>query len=310
MIIPDGDDHKYVLIDSNIDEERGGILLDDFLKDIKNKGLIFINTHPHNDHTRGLKSIKELVKEIWHSGHKPGKEHDDSYKEMEGVMKDIGDKNVFYLRGTCDLNTVHTDREEKSKTVKKIGDVDFQVFSPAKYVCDDIAGEDPEARSRRIHEQCGVIKFTYKDKSILLTGDSDKTAWKESIKAYYEDNLKSEVLSASHHGSRSFFKDGEDDKDVYEEHIEAIGPEYLIISAPKQKDSLHDHPHDDALDLYKKHIEEGNIFHLGVKGESVVADIDSNGNLTISDEEIDKTSESDVIFRTSGASRPYFPNAN
>lgn len=188
---------------------------------------------------------------------------------------------MYYLRGSRDINVLHTDREENSKVTRKMGEVDYQVFSPAKYVCDDIEGENPEERRKRIHEQCGVIKFTYKDKSILLTGDANKIAWKDYIVNYYGDDLKSDVLSGAHHGSRTFFKEDEDDKNVYEEHMKKIAPEYLVISAPKQKDSPHDHPHDDAMEIYKKYVKEDNIFHLGENEECVVADIDSEGRLSI-----------------------------
>jgi competence protein ComEC len=79
----------------------------------------------------------------------------------------------------------------------------------------------------------------------------------------------------------TFFKHTEEDNDVYETHIENIAPTYLIISAPKQKDSPHGHPHDDAMDLYKKHIDEDNILHLGANTESVIIDIDSHGNIEV-----------------------------
>ncbi len=115
----------------------------------------------------------------------------------------------------------------------------------------------------------------------MFTGDSDKKAWKDHITDYHKDNLPSYVLSASHHGSRTFFKDTEEDKDVYETHVEYIKPTYVIISAPKQKDSPHGHPHNDAMDLYKKHLEEDNIIHLGANVESVIVDIDSDGTIDV-----------------------------
>ena len=60
-----------------------------------------------------------------------------------------------------------------------------------------------------------------------------------------------------------------------------INPQYLIISAPKQEDSPHDHPHDDAMELYRKHVEEDGIFHLGSGPYSVIVDIDSNGGIDV-----------------------------
>src|SRR5690606_16235581 len=122
-----------------------------------------------------------------------------------------------------------------------------------------------DERNKRIHEQCGVIKFSYGNpsKSILFTGDSDKIAWKDHITNYHYDQLPSAVLSASHHGSRTFFKQDKDDAEPYEDHIEQIKPTYLIISAPRREDSPHEHPHKDAMELYEKYIDEDGIFHLG-----------------------------------------------
>lgn len=316
LIIPDENGHKYILVDSNIDEKnKESVNIEEFVKELGEDKIIFINTHPHDDHVRGVKEIKKSIREVWHSGHKPGKKYEDSFKDLESVIQKVGENNVFYLRGSNDSNILHTDREETSKTTRKIGQVDFRVFSPAKYVCDDIDDEDSEARRKRIHEQCGVIKFSYKGKSILLTGDSDKAAWRDYITKYHTDNLKSDVLSASHHGSRSFFKETEEDDDVYEKHMEEIAPEYLIISAPKQAESKHDHPHDDAVALYEKYIDAGNIFHLGKKNECVVADIDNSGNLKIGFEKNISTSSDaqrpTLIHRTSRSlSRPYNPYAN
>lgn len=55
----------------------------------------------------------------------------------------------------------------------------------------------------------------------------------------------------------------------------------MVISAPKQEDSPHGHPHDDAIELYKKHVDEVNILHLGANLESVIVDIDADGNIEV-----------------------------
>jgi len=310
LIIPDGDSHRYLLVDSNYkkdDESIEDIPL--IFKEIDRDDIIFVNTHPHKDHIAGVKEIKDCISEVWHSGHTPGKEHEDAFKELNEVIKKVGDSNVFYLRGSNDKNILYTDKEEKSKTDRKIGDVDFQVLSPAKYVCEEIDDETPEQRAKRIHEQCGVIKFIYKDKSILLTGDSDKTAWKEHITDYYKDDLKSDILSASHHGSVSFFKDKEkEDDDVYLDHMNNIKPDYLIISAPKQEDSPHEHPDDEALEIYENYVSKENTYHLGEDEKSIIIDINPNGEINIyKGGEKNKTEEEpEVIYRAKGSSRPYF----
>jgi len=289
MVIPTGStitDYIYVLVDCDLDKEPNEINLVNMFKDLFQtcgRLSVFINTHPHNDHFGGIKDIYNEINfsEVWHSNHKPGGKHKDKYKEFKYVLKEVGKENEFFLFGTNDLNKIR--KSDDTEVEKKLGEIDFQVISPAEYLCEDIEDSDADERNRRIHEQCGVIKFTYgvKAKSILLTGDSDKKAWKEHITDYHKNNLPSYVLSASHHGSRSFFKESEDDEDIYETHLENIRPTYLIISAPKQKDSPHGHPHDDALELYKRYIPEDNILHLGANVDSVIVDIDSEGNIDV-----------------------------
>lgn len=289
LVIPTGPnvaDYMYVLVDSDRDKEPNEIDLVDMFNDLfKTIGELstFINTHPHNDHIGGIKEVYDEIgfKEVWHSNHKPGGEHKEKFKDFQYVVDKVGKKNEYFLLGTNDLNKIRT--SDDKEVIKKLGLIDFQVLSPAEYLCDDIEDADADERNARIHEQCGVIKFTYgKDaKSIMITGDSDKKAWKEHITDYHKDNLSAIVLSASHHGSRTFFKETKDDKDVYETHIEHIKPTYLIVSAPKQEDSPHEHPHDDAMELYKKHIDEDGIFHLGSVPYSVIVDIDDKGNIDV-----------------------------
>jgi competence protein ComEC len=287
MTVPNGTGFEYVLIDTNIDEKNGGIDVKALLSDLTDKGdkLTFINTHPHADHTEGIKAIHEKspVTEVWHSGHKPGKGDDCAYQEMMDVIKAIGKENEFVLFGTNDSNKVRK-ADKVTEIIKKLGDIDYVVLSPAEYVADEVDGEDAATRYNRIHERSGVLKISYGGsnlKHVMITGDSDKKAWREHITDYHKAKLPCDVLSASHHGSRTFFKDSGDDEDVYETHIETMKPKHLITSAPKKDESKHGHPHDDATTLYKKHVHEDNIYHLGSKRECVIVDISKEGNIEI-----------------------------
>ena len=271
----------------NNDKKNGGINIKALMSDLIDEGdkVIFVNTHPHDDHLKGIKEVHDEISitEVWHSGHKPGKDHDEAFQEMMEVIKDIGKNNEYVLFGTNDENKVRKN-DKVTEVIKKIGDIDFIVLSPAEYVSDEIADEDPDTRYSRIHEHCAVIKFSYggrEVKSILITGDSDKTAWVEHITDYHKERLPSDILSASHHGSRTFFKENSDDEDIYEKHIEEINPLHLIISAPKQSESKHGHPHDDAINLYEKHIDKENIYHLGKNRECVIVDISKEGEIEI-----------------------------
>jgi beta-lactamase superfamily II metal-dependent hydrolase len=202
---------------------------------------------------------------------------------MKKVIDDIGTSNEYILFGTNDRNKIRKSNKE-TEVIKKIGNINFQVFSPSEYVADDIADEKQDRRYQRIHEQCAVIRFSYgssNESHIMITGDSDKKAWESHITNYHKKNLYSNILSASHHGSRTFFKESEDDENIYEEHYKNISPEYVVVSAPKQSESKHGHPHDDAINLYLKLIQKENILHLGKNLECAIVDINSFGELDI-----------------------------
>ncbi len=295
LVAPDGDSYQYILIDTNIDKKNEGIDIAYLLEDLLDTDSldVFVNTHPHVDHLAGIKEIHERVgiKEIWHSGHKPGKKHNDAYMDMQGVIKKIGKENEYVLMGTNDINKIRENDKETEK-INKIGDIDYQVLSPAEYVCDEIENDEAEKRYQRIHEQCAVMKISYGSENkghILFTGDSDRAAWENNITKYHKDNLKAQILSASHHGSRTFFKSSEEDDSPFEDHIQNIEPEYVIISAPKQSESKHDHPHDDALDIYSKYVDAEDIFHLGKNRECIIIDITTSGDYSLkSDKELHK----------------------
>jgi len=288
LVVPDGDAHKYVLVDSHNDESLGGIniikLLEDLFEDGDSKGLdVYINTHPHKDHLGLVKDIyknkKIGIKQLWHSGHKPGKDHEDAYKDLKYVMDKIGEDNVFCLKGSRDENKLD-DKEVK------LGDIDYNVLAPAEYVAEDIEDEKPEDRYSRIHEQCGVIRFKYgkKEKQILITGDADYDAWTKHImyQDYHKDRLPSFVLSAVHHGSNTFFWKGELDKEKpYKKHLDIIDPVHIVVSAPKSKESKHKHPHKEAMKLYEEEVGSDNLHHLGKKRECIIVDIKDDGDIEV-----------------------------
>ncbi len=296
FLVPNGGDvHLSMLVDCNRGVGLNGIdiprLLADVLPKKEKRGDtelpvldVFVNTHPHSDHIGGLKELREsvIVKNVWHSGHKPGPDHDGPYSELEALMKEVekAKGNVVQMKG--------------SRSSMPFGRAEIHVVSPAKYVVDDVEGEKPEDRYKRIHEQCAVMRVAYGDDKqkarILITGDSDKTAWKEHITEYHSggddqkdtaSRIAAEIFSAPHHGSYTFFKDHKDDESPYEEHLPQIAPKQVIISAPDQDDSKHGHPDDWALGKYKDAVGDDGICHMGSEGNSFVVDVAANGTYDI-----------------------------
>lgn len=278
-IAPDGrGGFKYILVDMNHSEKLRSVdvvaLLEDLLPRQNGRPTLdmFINTHPHNDHLGGIGDLRKRVnvREVWHTGFRPSQKHDDAYGELQSLMNDVSRAggNIVEYRGT---------REEC-----RIGEVTYNVLSPADHTKEEIDDLDGEARDKRIHDYCGVLRFRYgaPPRHVMITGDADKSAWQDFILGqaeYQAERLPCTILSAGHHGSRSFFKEGEDDENPYTRHLELMAPDWLVISSPKQADSPHGHPHDDAIALYKNQLDADHIRVLGERPECIVYDVTVDG---------------------------------
>jgi competence protein ComEC len=277
VLVKEGNLYKTVLIDINRDNEgNNGInvpkLMKDLLADQDGRLDLFVNTHPHRDHLDDITELSKAVdiNEIWESGHVPGEDDKASYDELQAVIKKVkkkhGDDAVTEMLG--------------SRSPISFGEAEIYVLSPAEHVKDEIADEDEAGRRRRIHEHCAVLRFGKDSTWAMFAGDADRTAWEVHITDYHKKRLPSQILNASHHGSRTFFKDGEDDE-PYTTALAAINPTYVVVSAPKQSESRHDHPHDDAMELYEGQVGKDNVLHTGANRESYICDIFTDGNYEV-----------------------------
>jgi beta-lactamase superfamily II metal-dependent hydrolase len=276
VLVKDGDTYKTLVVDINLDDKNGGVdvprLVKDLLEDEEGKLPIFVNTHPHNDHLRGVLALSDEVdiQEVWHSGHKPGKKHDDAYQDLQKVIRKVRTKHGPGAETKLQGSRSRTD----------IGDAHYYVLAPAEYVTEDVEGEAAEERYRRIHEQSAVLKFGKDDTWVLLAGDADRDAWEKHITNYHKGRLPSKILGAAHHGSRTFFRYDKED-DPYLDALQNIGPDYVILSAPKSNESPHGHPHDDAVELYEEEVGKDNVLHTGASRECFICDVLTDGAITV-----------------------------
>lgn len=96
------------------------------------------------------------------------------------------------------------------------------------------------AALRDTNDASVTLRLVYGDTAFLLTGDAP--AWvEERLVREYGTELKSDVLKAGHHGSRT---------STSEHFLAATDPETVVISAGK--DSSYGHPHPEVLE----HIQE------------------------------------------------------
>ena len=273
FFIKNGESYATMLADINLDKEHGGINVPQLVKEVvgaRGQLDVFLNTHPHEDHLKGIGELDKDVgfKYVLHADYDPGRDSNDYWKAFDKIMdrmKKADAKSVIEVDG--------------SYSVQSLFDAKIHILAPAAYVTDVTAEEKPSKRRELIHENCVVFKVG-KDKSwIIQLGDADYDAFEKHIFSAHKNDLASGVLLVAHHGSRHFFKK-EDEDEAWLEPLEAIDPSCAIISASKPSENKHDHPHKDAVVEYEKYCGKNNVYHTGAKRHSFVVDIMEDGSIS------------------------------
>ncbi|MCT4583694.1 MAG: MBL fold metallo-hydrolase [Peptostreptococcaceae bacterium] len=281
-------DETTMLFDCFIKKETQETILSYIEKNIPKKQIdIFVNSHRDLDHYKGIQLLNEKfpIKSIWDSGQygsgakSRNTEYENYMKLKRKIKKDFGEDAVPKLEASnCPFRDFGGAKifclNSKDKLVKNINLKENTMFS---YNVDFY--ENPENsyktlneaffKSKNQHTNCIVLLIEFKNKKLLLTGDSDWKCWKESIfkNCIDKKDLKSNILIASHHGSRSFFTEESENGDInieknpettFLEHIQTIKPDITLISCGKYEQ--HHHPNEEALNIYKKHTSNEQVY--------------------------------------------------
>lgn len=211
-----------------------------------------IITHPHDDHIGGLDSyvndVEILVGKIFHPDYDFIKDKNTAdYKAYNKLRKDSSNQTETRLvAGT----------EYGNDTGIK-----FTALSPPKTI-DNAEKFKDQSEKIQVHNQCSVVSVDLNGTKVLFLGDANQECIKRLLQ-YHKEKLPAFILSASHHGSNSIFvpeneveesladvkRKGHEDWD--EEFLDAIKPNYVVISCGE--DNKYKHPHSAALDAYKNY---------------------------------------------------------
>ena len=241
---------------------------------------VFVNSHRDEDHYRGLKKVNSEfpIQSIWDSGQTGATTQSDDYEYYMGLRRRLKDKDPNNLKVLVPTN------------------IPIASFLGVKIYC--LAGKEGfepdydngttifKAATKIQHTNSIVLKISYGGTSLLLTGDSDWKSWKEKIIPAFDNEVKSEILVASHHGSRSFFTDEANDTiDLQENpdttYLEAIGlidPDITLISCGEF--DVYHHPNEEAKALYLKHSKNGQVYTTKDCGH-LLGYINSAGHYTV-----------------------------
>lgn len=245
---------------------------------------IFVNSHRDEDHYRGLKKIHEKfkIKSIWDSGQSGESTESADYNYYMYLRRELKKKSEDNLIVPTPSNAI----------LRTIDDVDiYCLAAEADFVYRD-TNTILEHAAKIQHTNSMVLLMVYRGRKLLLTGDSDWKSWKEQIVSNFNDikpNYENtDILIASHHGSRSFFTDEETidmekyPDTTYIESIELINPTITLISCADYNYKNYHLPNKEAMELYKEHTSEGSDqIHTTHEKGNLCGYIDKAGNFGV-----------------------------
>lgn len=255
---------------------------------------IFVCSHRDIDHLRGLDILNNnfLIHSIWDSEQCGASTSSNDYQYYMELRRKIKEKF-----GEDNLVT------PKATEIVKIGNAEIHCLSPFENC-------DIEEETKKQHTKCIVLSIKYANKSILLTGDSDWYIWKNKIVPTFKNSglLSSEILIASHHGSRSFFTETSGDNDgidiekypdtTYLDALDYIQPIVTLISCSECKPP-HNLPNSEAIKIYKNKTGLGNDMQVLTTHEkgTLVGFIKLNGNWGITPCRFSNQNNSSLNFK-------------
>jgi len=276
--LPDG---EYMLVDVYRCPEHGidiFKLLDDVLPDNgdgRKRLKYLVVTHAHDDHITGIGDLYDryAVEWLWVPQYEDRKQVAKHFGEYQRVVDEHPDDKIKRPQGS------RTPLNEKDPDYDIGEGITLRCFSPPGYIeIEDTLTED-EAK-QLVHENCLVIKIAYEGASVILTGDSNLACW-DRIVGYYRGRteeetgtevLKAKALHASHHGSRTFFKNGGKDSEASLDALETIAPDAVVVSVGEN--NRHDHPHEDMMEAYRAQVGDENVFETRKTG-TVIMEVDA-----------------------------------
>lgn len=171
-------------------------------------------------------------------------------EEIVKYLQDLGISNIDYVFGTHphddhmggmyevitnfdigkviipEINNVEVTSNWYLKLMKELKDGGYQVEHPEVGTVYDLGGASlkvigpiQEPTSNKNNYSI-VLKVSFGEMDMIMTGDAEKTVEKDILEA--GEDIEAEILKLGHHGS---------DTSTSEEFLDAINPDYALISA-------------------------------------------------------------------------------
>lgn len=183
----------------------------------------YVQTHPDMDHMRGLSALiasGKIPANFWDTQH--GKEPEIQERDRDDWETYLNIRNG-HMDGVTVLNLHRGSRgpyyNQGENNVP--GGDGIEILSPS-----------PELRkwadeNELWNELSYILRISHGERSIILGGDAGEIAWQD-VYEHYGNNLKTEVLKASHHGR---------DSGYHKDAVQAMSPVVTIVSVGKKPDT-------------------------------------------------------------------------
>ena len=201
---------KTMLVDGGPSEAFP--VIDHYLSSLGVVGLdVVVASHLHADHIGGLISVVDTYP-IGDFYYPPFDAESDTYFNLLDALKESQAK-------------VHQPYAGKNTLIPWDDAVEVRILAPYETIYDDF------------NDTSYIIRISYGNTAVLLTGDTTELGEKLALKAQPNHYFKADVLKVAHHGSR----DG-----TFEKFLDAVSPAIAVISVGKGND--YGHPNQELLD--------------------------------------------------------------
>ncbi len=236
---------QTILIDTSDTDERD-LLVSELEKFSVTKIDKLILTHPHNDHIGSAKAlINPSAKEI------KANPYLEKISVAEVYDNGIASANQLYrsYMKAIDTKGITHKSLKTGDTLDFGGDVKFNVLYPTTQLVKAVNdGQKSDPNNESV-----VGKLTYKNFSMMFTGDAEKEVESEVLSNNKTKALKCDVLKSGHHGSKT---------SSTADFVAAVNPGYVLISCGPEEErrNTYGHPHLEPLENYlAQGIEKKNI---------------------------------------------------
>lgn len=189
----------------------------DVVKYLKDKGITKIDylfgTHPHDDHMGGMYDVIT------------------NFEIGKVILPEVKDGEVttnWYLKLMKELKTGEYNLEySRVGEIYHLGDATIRIIGPIW-----------EVKNGDLNNYSIVLKVSFGEIDAIMTGDAEKEVEEAIVNSGID--LDAEILKVGHHGS---------DTSTSEEFLDAISPDYALISA--KLGNKYNHPVKETMDKLK-----------------------------------------------------------